>query len=406
MLASAIPMLLQVFINPMIALNMSPEDYAIVGYYTAFSTLFAPVVTFYLSHYYTKRFFELSERQRQTLKSTIVLCLVTFSFAVAAVLLFGLYGYNELFNAKSKIEFLPYAPLAVFALPLTGIYSLTLVEYRMSRDSRKFFNLSVFNGLLLAGTTMLLVVLFKFGAIGKLSATISASLVVFVLCLYLNRSSFRYGFDWNVFRKSVKFCFPLVLAAMLGFFSGGYDKVILERTGDLNGLGIYVVGVSIASYLNLFTTSINDTFQPDIFQSIAQKNYRKCLKIISIKVGFISAIVLIFMLCAPLLINILTAGRYINSSPFAMIVSLSSISSMLYYSFSQVVISLGYTKIVFLNRLLGSAVCIGIYWFLINAYGPYGAAWGLVASFMVFFLGLVIQFLIVHSFFRKSTKTK
>ena len=53
--ASLIPMVLNLAINPLIAMNMTPEDYAINGYYTSFSSLISPVVLFYMLHYYNKR---------------------------------------------------------------------------------------------------------------------------------------------------------------------------------------------------------------------------------------------------------------------------------------------------------------------------------------------------------------
>ena len=392
LLASLIPMMLSVLINPLIALNMSAEDFAIVGYYTAFNTLFTPVVTFYLTHYYTKKFFELSDERRKYLKSTILISLITFSFIVAGVLLCGLYGYIVFFNTNSEIPFLPFAPLAVFALPLTGIYSLTLVEYRMQRKSKEFFWISIANGLLNAFFILLMVVLFKWGASGKLLSTIAGSLIIFLWCLYLNRDFVNYKFDRRIFKESVVFCFPLVIAAMLGFFSGGYDKIILERTGDLHALGIYVVGVSIASYLNVFTNSINDTFQPDVFQSIVARDFKRCAKIIMVKVALISIVVVAFIIAAPLLIKILTANRYNESAVFAMIVSVSSITSMLYYSFSQVTIAMGFTGITLINKGIGGALCILLYYILINGFGAYGAAWGIVASYLVFFLGNVALF--------------
>ena len=37
--ASLLPMLLMAAVNPLIALNMSPEDYAIYGYYNSFITI-------------------------------------------------------------------------------------------------------------------------------------------------------------------------------------------------------------------------------------------------------------------------------------------------------------------------------------------------------------------------------
>lgn len=394
LLASLIPMVISVLLNPLIALNMSPSDYAIVGYYTAFNTLLAPIITFYLTHYYTKKYFEYEDDRRRALKSTIFKTLISLSFGVTLVLFFGLYGYSAIFNHNSEIPFMPYALIAVFTLPLIGIYSLTLVEFRMQRKSKSFFILSVSNGLLSSLMIVLLVVLLKFGATGKLIATFSGSLIIFIVCLVLNKDLFRYKFDRTIFKESVIFCAPLVIADILSFFSGGYDKVLLERGGNLTTLGIYVVGVSIASYLNVFTNSINDTFQPDVFQSIVKKNYRKCAKIIFVKIALITVVVAAFILAAPFLIRLLTAGRYVASTPYAMIVSLSCITSMLYYSFSQVTIARGYTTVTLLSKILGSILCVFLYQILISRFGAIGAAWGIVLSFAIFFIGNLFLFII------------
>ena len=50
--ASLIPMLLNLLINPLVALNMDPEDFAITGYFTSFTTLIGPIIAFYMIHYY------------------------------------------------------------------------------------------------------------------------------------------------------------------------------------------------------------------------------------------------------------------------------------------------------------------------------------------------------------------
>ncbi|NLZ95790.1 MAG: hypothetical protein GX921_08205, partial [Bacteroidales bacterium] len=123
LLASLIPMLLALMANPSIAMNMSPEDYAIVGYYAAFNTLLAPLINFFLLHYYTKRFFELNDEERLILKATIFKALILFSLLLAVGSIVVLYFYIAIFNADSKIPFLPYAVMSVMVLPITGIYS-------------------------------------------------------------------------------------------------------------------------------------------------------------------------------------------------------------------------------------------------------------------------------------------
>ena len=188
---------------------------------------------------------------------------------------------------------------------------------------------------------------------------------------------------------------------MLTFFSTGYDKIMLERLGDLRTLGIYSVGVTIAGYLSLFSSSINDTFQPDIYESIVKRNFNRCVKYVLMKLSIMSVCVILFAVFAPFIINILTYGRYIESAPYAIIVAISSITSMMYYSMSQVTVAMGYTKITLVNKILGSVVSILSFGFLINTFGAIGAAWGVVLSYMYFFTGNAV---LVYYNYKKNHK--
>lgn len=388
--ASLIPMVLSLITNPWIAKNLPPVDYAIIGYYLGFNTLLTPFINFYLLHYYTKRFFETSDAEREELRATIFKSLIYFSLALSIIAIGGLYIYTEIYNEKSQIAFFPYAIISVMSLPVVGIYSLSLTDLRMQRRSWDFFKLSVSNGVLVTVVTFLFVVTFKWGAIGKLSATLLATTTVFIYLLIKHRRLLAIPFNRTIFKTSVKFCFPLVLAAMLTFFSSGYEKVVLERMGNLIEMGIYVVGATIAGYISVFSKSIDDTFQPDIFQSIVKKDYGRCFKVIVTKIALISTIVIVFIATAPYVIDILTAGRYTSSVGYAQIIAISSITSMLYYSFSQVTVAMGYTSITLVNKIIGSILSIIAYTILIDKFGAYGAAWGVVLSYIFFFVGNVI----------------
>lgn len=387
MLASLIPAVIALFTNPFMAMNMSPRDYAITGYYSSFSVLFSSLINFYLIHFYIKRYFELSTEARRELRSVIVKALIYFSLLVAFFALLSLFLYTIFFNKTTKIPFWPYAVISVMSIPLTGVMGLLLADYRMQRASWSFFKLSLTAKLSVTGVGLLFVVGFKWGALGSLSSTFLVNICVLGYCIYICRDLFLIPFNWKIFLNAIKFCYPLVIAAMLGFFSSGYDRVLLERQGDVVTLGIYAVGVSIATHLNIFSTAVNDTFQPDIFQSIVQRNFKKCAKVIGVKVGIIGLIVLAFIICAPFLVKILTAGRYVASTKYAMIASASLVSSSIYYSISQVTVALGYTQITLINKIMGSLLCIMMYEYFINRWGAIGAAWGTVVSFLLFFAG-------------------
>lgn len=381
--ASLIPMLLNLISNPLVAMNMSPEDYAITGYYTSFSTLLSPLIVFYMLHYYTKKYYEVNEQERIKLKALLFKSLIYFSGLLAVLCLLGLIAYIKIFNSNSSIPIMPYAALTVLSLPLTGIYSLMQVDLRMERKSKIFFKISVTNGILLVCMTLLLVVVIKLGAYGKLLAPFIVNLIFFFWVCYKYQELFHYPFDKQEFKTIIKFCTPLTIAAMLSFFSNGYDRIFLERLGNIKELGYYVVGVQIAGYISVFQTALGSTFQPDIFQAITERNYNKLAKISCLLIGGVTIIVIVFIIASPLLIKILTAGRYMMSVKYTQIVAFSTITSAIYYTISQTTIALGKSYLTLFNKIITSVFSIALFSILINKFQFYGAAWGLVLSFLI-----------------------
>lgn len=385
--ASMIPMLINLAINPLIAMNMQPRDYAIVGFYTSFNTLISPLIVFYMLHYYTKNFFEVNEEERQRLKATLIKLLIYFSGILSILSFIGIWIYYYVAGVAESFPFFPYALLTVFAIPMTGIYSLTTVDYRMQRKSLAFFKISLTNGLTLIALNLLFVVAIKWGAFGKLLAPFVTNVIFFLYCLYKYRNVLHHKFEWDRSKKIIIFCAPLTLAAMLTFFTGGYDRVLLERIGNINELGYYVVGIQIAHYISVFQTSISSTFQPDLFQAIVQRNNKKLLKVIAMLNGSTAIVVFTFILLAPFIIDIITAGRYNESVKYAQIAALSTLTSSLYYTVSQITIARGKTTIPLINKIVGSVLCILMFNILITRYEFVGAAWGLVLSYIITLIG-------------------
>lgn len=381
--ASLIPMLISFAINPLVALNMDPDDYAITGYYTSFSTFFSPLIVFYMLHYFTKKYYELEESGRVDLRATLAKSLIYFSGSISLVCLFSLFVYIYFFNRDSDIPFSPYAILAVLALPITGIYSLMLTDMKMERKSGGYLKISLLASISLSFFTLLFVVLLKWGAFGKLLAPFITNIFFFILACCYYKDSLRIPFNKKLFKEMLIFCYPLTLAAMLNFFSNGYDRVYLERLGDNNELGYYSVGVQMAGYINLFQSAIGNTFQPDLFQAIAQKNKNKILKIVLLLIGSTACLVVAYIVVAPLVVKILTAGRYMMSVKYTQIIALSALTSAMYFTVSQITVALGKSNITLVTKIVSTIFSVIMFSFLIKHYAYIGAAWGMVLSFVI-----------------------
>lgn len=388
--ASLIPMLLSIISNPFFAKNLSPKDYAIMGYFQALNPILLPFISFYLIHYFQKRYFEVSKEERILLKRFIFNVLVKISFIFFVISFIILFIYFYFFMKKSSISFFPYAILCLFPIYLTGIYNLELVDCKMKNDSKRFFRISVFTSVFTLIISFILVVFFKYGASGRLIGTISGPFLLYIILLRKYREYLSFKLDKKELKIVFIFCLPLVLSAMLEFFSKGFDRFFLEKYVNINELGYYSVGLSMAAYISVFTASLDNTFSPEIYKSIASKNIKRYLSYIFVELFLISIIVAVFIVLCPYIIDILTAGRYVASAKYARIIALSSLTSTACYMLNRTTIALGYTKLVLYNKIIGSGFCVFMFYIFINKWGSIGASWGVVLSFLIFLFGNII----------------
>lgn len=382
--ASLIPMMLSLVTNPMVASNMSPKDYAISGYYLSFSTLIGPIIVFYLIHYYIKEYFRCDEESRNHMFAVIAKALIWFSGLVSIFCFTILFLYLRFFNTDFSFPVMPYLAMTVFALPLTGLYSLQQARYRMEKDAQSFFRLSVSNGLLGIALTLLFVVVLKLGALGKLLAPLMGNLTIFAFLTAKYREVWRVRTELREFRSIFIFCMPLALSAMLGYFTQGFSTTYLETIGDTTEYGIYIVGSSIGGYLTVFATAIGNTFQPDLYETTIKKQWKRYTLICLIRVGLIALVVLLFIVLAPYIISILTAGRYDESTPYAQIVALSTIASSLYFLVNDYSIATNRPKLYLYTSVVGSICIVLCMPVAVDLWSYYGGAWMSVASYVIF----------------------
>ena len=388
-------MVLNLIANPFIAMNMSPEDFAITGYFTSFGSLLTPLVNFYFLQYYIKRYYECNPEQRIELKAAVFKLLIVYSFIATLICLVGVWGYIMIFNSNIQFSIFPYMPLALLSMPLTGIYSLELADYKMQKNSRAYFKLSVVAGVLSTLSVVLLVVILKMAAFGKLLAPLLINLAIFIYVLLKHRQLWKVKVEDSYYRSMFKFCWPLAAAAMLGYFTNGFDKTYLETVGDVTEYGYYCVAASMAAYLHLFSSAISNTFQPDVYESIATHNNRKLLKVFGVQVGLLSILVAIFILVCPLVVYVLTAGRYMESTTYTRVISIATVTSTLYFNINCFTIAKGYPKLSMWTSVIGSGLIIVAMSFAVKNWTYMGGAWMASFSYIIFFVVNVILLMMV-----------
>ena len=166
---------------------------------------------------------------------------------------------------------------------------------------------------------------------------------------------------------------------------------------------IDVMGFALTQEQLMIYTAIYNTFEPDIYRYIAERNQRKLYITIGLVI-FLNAIpCVLFLPFGEFIVRLLTYGRYPEATDFAVILVLKNITMSFYYPIVAIIVGLGKTKVDLLIRVIGVAICIPMYIVLIDKFRFYGAAWGQVLSFIVLSI-LGVIYLLGH--WKRGHKSK
>ena len=404
MSASVLMLILNLLANPVIALNMSPYDYAITGYYTSFNGLISPLILFYLIGYYVKEYFKVSPDHREILYAETFKGLIYISGLIAVICFFVLLVYLCTIKKANRLPILPYLALSVFTIPLSGLLSLKLSRFRIEKQFKMGFIYSVTTGVFILVVTLLFVALFKWGAFGKLLAPFICNIVIFSWLLYTSRDIIKISIANTKYRQILKFCFPLVLGAMLEYFSSGYTTTYLESLGDMTTYGVYVVGVSIGAYITIFSSSISGVIQADVFEATVNQNWRRLILISLGEILVVGVIVGCFIFIAPYAIHLLTAGRYDDSTIYAQISSIAALSTTIFYRLNDFAIATNHQYFYFIATIIGSVIITVSLYYITRQYGFIGGCWVNALSNLSF--GVILAILLIISNLRFYTSKK
>ena len=376
---SILTALIGLCINPILASKLSHTDYAIIGYYASFTTLFLPIISFSLSTYYARNYHLLNDEKRKYLYNLILTLFSTLGLG-AFVLVVIFYAIYHRFCVAS-IPFTPYALLSFVPIYLSCYYNLYQVDLRMSNQAIKYAIVTLTNSVVGACLSIVMVYVLTWGAFGRLLALLIASALI---CSYVLIST-RIRFVWNktLIQEMLSFCWPLMVSGILSYFFLGIDRPMLEQLNDNYNLGLYNVGLQLSSYLAIFGTVLLQTFDPDLYKYTSTKQHGKVLKVAVMIVVLTLIPNVCFMFVSEPIIALLTANRYIESAPFANVLCLKNVTSTCAFVLSGILIGYGYSKYELFNRSIGSLLSILLYYCLIRYFGYIGAAWGQSLSWLL-----------------------
>lgn len=383
-LGSIVQSVFALFTQPIYSLHLSAVDFGILGYFEAIKGFFTPLFIFSMTSVYLMRYFKQSEDENKKLLFNITFFLTISNTITLLIGYLGIYLYFKKFGVEIPLN--PFAWYILIALLLENVKTAVLINFRIRRKAMAYFLFSVLNTLLNVGIGLLFVAILKWGAPGRMLAPIVSALLLIPYCIYILKKYTTIHVNLKEYWQDVRIAFPLVLAAYAYFPISNIDRFFLERLNNLSGLGLYNIGLTIAGYIQLAPIALALAFEPDIFQSIAQHNNKKLVKLFFMMFVPFLIMILIFMLFSETIISLLTAGRYIAAEQYTNIALIAVFLMSIYSFFDKLFVAMGKTRINLIVNCVGGLSSIIIMYFAVTKLGFIGAAYGKVFIALVMVL--------------------
>ena len=310
-----------------------PEDYGKLSLFNTVVMVMGFFMAFSTSGYINISFFkENSNVFRQDFTTVTVFLLLSAVLVAVAILLFG--DYLSFISGVSPL-FLWYALIISI---LTVLFHIHMDYYRIKENITKYGVLNLGNAVLNAAVTLILVIFFSYGYVGRIDAQLYITLLFGAIAIiYFIYNGF---FDFNIQTDRIKLILlwglPQIPHLATNWIRQGCDQYIINYFYSTYEVGIFSFTINLVGTITMIGIAFNSSNSVTIYKilsdssvenkfSVLKKNTRNIFWIY-----FISTVIV--LLAAEIFVPILLP-QYIPSLSFFRIMAIYAFLSCLYFLF-------------------------------------------------------------------------
>ncbi len=385
-LGGIVSRLIAVFLLPIYTRYLDREDLGAVGLVVALSAVLVTILRLGISSAFFRFYFDSKDAAHRLL---VVRTSFWFTMASATV---GLAAGVLL--AEPIADLLGLDDPNLVRAGFVGIWAQMNYEqltslFRAEERSTAFVLASLANVGVTIAMTLLLVVVWEQGALGVIVGNFAGTLVVYLALLTVHRAQLGLQFSRPLLREMNRFGIPLVPAALALVVVNFSDRFFLVHLANLADVGLYEIGVRIASAMVLLLTAFRMAW-PAFAYSIEDDDEAKRTYafVLTYLVVIASWLALGLGLLAPWLVRLLTQPDFYAGER---VVAPLAFGGVAYAAYIVMAIGVGRAKRTQLNWVItgvAAAVNVGLNLLLIPPYGIMGAAVATVVAYVVMFIGM------------------
>lgn len=291
-----------------------------------------------------------------------------------------------------SVPFFPYYTYTIGYAFLMVFINFGQTIAQVKQKALRFFLTSVFIFSLSSSLNLLLIIKFKYGAIGYVKGLFFGIMISLPFVIFYIFRSIKIRFRMSKFKAALRFSLPMFPTLLSGWILSLSDRVFVDNFFGTETLGIYSLGYKIASIIIFLSSAIFMAYNPLFFNIANSNDAIKTQKAklfnynndILMTIGLIS---IALLLSADVVIRVLFNKQYISAQQFIPLLTLSFFINQITGLFNLMVYQTKKTAQVTLIVFLSALVNIFLNYFFLEQVGPIGAAYStLICSILTFLL--------------------
>lgn len=377
-------MLITFLATAYIARNLGPQSYGELSYAISFVGIFSFLASLGIDQILHRNLIETPERKNVLLGSAIGLRAMASVVTIVTIVTASL-----LFSQKDVSLFL------IFIISLSLLCgSFQLLGYEFQAETKaKYPSILTFVVVFTINILKILIIFLDQGVIYLASLILLESLLYSLGYLYL-KSKFYYDVKKLTFDKHVAFSifkdsYPLMFASAFFMIYSRIDQVMLKNMIDAKTVGLYDAAVRISEVSYFIPQTLLVSLFPAIInakKTSLELYYKRTKKLLLTLIALALGTALITTIFSRELILLIFGAKFLESLPILHVYAWSSVGATLTVTVQQILVTENLTKFVSVTMFFGMLANVLLNILLIPVYGPVGAAYATLISYIIPFV--------------------
>jgi O-antigen/teichoic acid export membrane protein len=261
--------------------------------------------------------------------------------------------------------------------------------FRVEQRSGAYVTATLANVAITIAATVLLVVVFEQGPLGVLVGNFTGTLVVYAALLVYSRHALGLQFNRSLYREMNRFGLPLVPSAVALWLTNFSDRFFLVKLSDLHEVGLYSIGVRLASAIVLLLTAFRLAWPAFAYSIDDDREAGRTYSFVLTYVVYMCCwLALALGLLAPWILKLITTKPFY---PAQNVVAPLAFGVAAFGAYVVVQIGTGRSRQTRSNWVVTGAaavVDVALNFILIPPYGRMGAAIATVTAYTLLFIAM------------------